>query len=110
MSVFKKGDRFKVKKNDLTGTIEDVCYNPTYGEYDYSVSWDHMLPHHLYSYSERDGLLDWDKIQDSPHSLPKGLTINEVGDVVREGCEHKWVDVGFSYSKMVCKTCNAEQK
>ncbi len=29
--------------------------------------------------------------------------------VVRNGCNHEWVDVGFSYSKMVCKKCDKEK-
>ena len=51
--------------------------------------------------------------------LPKGFSI---GDVISDsdaeawwesanqtGCKHEWVDVGFQFSKLVCRKCNIEK-
>lgn len=37
-------------------------------------------------------------------------TIHLGPDYSKSGCDHKWVDVGFSFTKVVCKHCNMEQK
>ena len=108
MSKFQKGDRFRVKKNGFTGTVDCIDYNSTYGENDIYVQWDHFLPNKLNMYSERDAMLDWDKIE---NSLPRGFTINEAafGDTAKE-CLHSWIEVGFMFSKVVCKNCDMEKK
>lgn len=47
-----------------------------------------------------------------PTGMPNGYTyeIHRGPSLKTDVCDHKWVDVGFAHSKIVCYHCDVEQK
>lgn len=124
MAKFDNGDRFQVKENGLKGTIHRVYRDYTdYGLVEeYEVKWDnyHQTCRNSYMADEIDDL--WDKIadlkndaysqmyaDDQKSSLPYGLYGVLPGENVKKDCEHKWVEVGFTFTKTVCYHCDKEK-
>ena len=126
---FQVKDRFRVIENGLEGIISATSFNSIYQETEYYVTWDSFPNKGQCSYmaSEVDSM--WEKIakikemfktanagsgyisQDT--HLPEGSPwINDNSDfkMPKIECDHKWVEVGFNHTKIVCKHCDVEQK
>jgi len=124
MAKFDNGDRFEVKTNGLKGTIKYVIRDYTdYGMVEeYEVKWDSFSQSFRNSYMADDVDDLWDKIadikndtysqlyaDDAKSNLPYGIYGVMPGDNVKKDCEHKWVEVGFQFTKMVCYHCDKEK-
>lgn len=132
--MFQRGDRFKVKKNGLRGTIDavDSYYDSDEEIHEYHVIWDHA-PGHSYSYMHSDVKDRWEKIDsiadqqavgldyapaDTNDRFPRGINSLSPefidsgvmpGESIKQGCDHKWVEVGFMHTKTVCYHCDMEK-
>lgn len=101
MAKFKAGDKFKAKDTGHTGTVQGVSYDYSSNTDDYRIEWDHVPGVHYYQAHDVD--TDWEKII----SLPTGASPYTWDYKV--GCDHEWVDVGFHFTKMVCKKCDKDK-
>lgn len=90
----------------------------------YTVVWDEDAPLST-PYNQLDADNEWELIMNATNSfkytvppdvncksnLPPGFSVKQ--DTHRPysvGCDHKWVDVGFNHSKIVCFSCNKEKE
>lgn len=116
---FKPGDRFYVKENGLKGMIVTTSFNSIHQVSEYIVLWESRSQEESYSIDDCDPLWEMDKqcpmVQAVTMRLPQALDsipiiINTSGPikVVCNG-HHTWVEVGFHFTKMVCKYCDTEQ-
>lgn len=114
-TMMSAGDRFKCNdENGHTGTIQSCSYNSIFGEWEYYVKWDHIAT--TYSYTVNDVKDLWEKISEIKDSVDSGIygvdPSSPMGDkqyVNPLYCNHKWVDVGFRHSKVVCSICDTEK-
>lgn len=116
MAKFVSGDRFLVSQSGAMGTVESLSYNALYGYTEYFVRWD-SSPSHMGSFVAHEVDSLWEKIEtDLKNSgiLPTGnynvgsiYTEKEDYNCFRDG--HAWVDVGFHFTKIVCKHCDKEK-
>lgn len=133
--MFQANDRFRVKDSGLEGTINAVSFNSIYQETEYYVTWD-AFPEKgqcCHTASNVDSI--WEKVTELKKALDAGGYngdpgigyINQDPDIlprsranpnwkwgdeyeVKKECDHKWVEIGFMHTKMVCKHCDIEQK
>lgn len=120
----KANDRFEVKENGLTGTVNGVSFNSIQQEWEYYVTWDSFPNKGQQCYMVNDVKDLWQKLDDIAGALPQGY-VNQDPDwkgqsrpnplsspVFKDktSCEHKWVEVGFTHTKTVCYHCDAEKQ
>lgn len=131
--MFQANDRFRVKDSGLEGTVNAVSFNSIYQETEYYVTWDAFPEKGQCCYTASNADSIWEKMADlqkaleagnytgadpgpgyanqDPDFLPPGQKANPWFDPsVKKACEHKWVEVGFHRTIMVCKYCDIEQK
>lgn len=129
--AFKSGDRFRSKDTGLEGFIEAVSFNSVFQYYEYYVRWDGFPNQtHIYICDQVDTI--WEKIPNNTVPIlssgrkPSDLSFEDFRGVAdwhapeydptpaetKPNCNsgHTWVDVGFSFSKIVCKYCDLEKK
>ena len=134
---FEVGDRVREINGPYAGVIEAISFNGVYQVYEYVVRWDDGG---LSSYEEASGdtllALDNVTIQLPPgvsgyshtfhrgHPDPDGAKRNldsmasmfgvpmdaPPSEASKQGCQHKWVEVGFMHTKTVCYHCDQEKR
>lgn len=124
---FKTGDTVKVIENGLLkAIIVKTSFNNVPYYADYLVKWEGVSglfngPTHSYSASDVDDL--WEKVAEDLAASSSGartITLPEGkgNDLLekwnhtyrpKKDCEHKWVEVSFAHSTMVCFHCNIEK-
>lgn len=116
----KSNDRIETDSGQ-TGTIKGVSFNSIEQEWEYYVLWDAFPEKGECNYKVDDVKDLWQKIDDIAEALPRGY-VNQDPDAVfknqylgefpkeKKECDHKWVDIGFTRSKIICKICDMEQK
>ncbi len=111
---FQAGDSFEVKENSLKGTIKGICFNSILQCTDYVVQWEGRQTEETYPVDECDPI--WEltsrnifiKVPQALDFIP--ITIDTSGPItVNCNGHHTWVEVGFHFTKMVCKYCDVEQ-
>ena len=132
---FQANDRFRVKENGLEGIVNAVSFNSIYQETEYYVTWDSFPNKGQVCYMATDVDSIWEKMaklkealeaaepnrgyvsQDGDtYHLPNGGTLigmnrpSNENTTSKQLCDHKWVEVGFHHTKVVCKFCDVEQK
>jgi hypothetical protein len=118
-----KGDRFIVNENGLTGKVD---YVSTASDHIW-VTWDSFPDKGPIPYAMSDAFAIWTKIDehgneigvdyapaDTNDKLPKSSTWNPFYGYMppeeeKKGCDHKWVEVGFTHTKIVCYHCDMEK-
>lgn len=124
MAKFDNGDRIQVRDNGLTGTIWAVVRDYSDGGVteEYEVKWDHF-PNTTSNYMASDTDDLWDligQIKGDQEAKDVKLPVSEESyqywygipqDKVKfpKECEHKWVEVGFTFTKTVCYHCDKEK-
>lgn len=127
MYKFQPNDQFEVKENGLRGLISAVSFNSIHQEEEYYVIWDAFPDKGEICYMAADVGDLWAKIgeiadatEDWNGYLPNGVykvdesysekckKVEPEGMKTKE-CEHKWVEVGFTHTKEVCKFCDTEK-
>lgn len=132
-TIFKAKDRFKVKDTGATGTVVAPSFNSIYQRTEYYILWDSNIAQGVCCYPEDDVKDIWEKIgslDDVNHcmSLPTSL-LNEISKafggptitlpvgrsdgysykINYRGCDHKWVEAGFTSSKIACYNCGIDK-
>lgn len=126
--MFESGDRFRVKERGHTGKVirtmglfdaNGNCVNGSYG-----VVWDSFPNSGICYYDMSDVKDTWEKVSDSQQigvdyvpanvndRLPTGMYPFigiDPAFAPKPECDHKWVEVGFTFSKIVCKHCDKEK-
>lgn len=108
---FSKGDRIRSKDTGLEAEITGVVVHPFLLINQYHVVWD-GFPSAMVTYVADDVDSLWDLVSKNitvklPHAIdfiPLSLDFNNI----KSSCDHKWVEVSFAHSKMVCFHCDAE--
>lgn len=124
MALFRPGDRIRVKDGDQhAGLIEALSYNSMYGNWEYYVRWDNF-PKTSYAYIADDSDQLWEKLNSLNNSVDSDADMTGLygtgmpayvppklsnGKVDPMFCSHKWVDVGFHFTKIVCAHCDKEK-
>lgn len=126
---FKTGDRIRVKDRGHEGLIAGVSFNSIHQETEYYVIWDHFQKCGQVCYNASDVGDMWQQIGnlkdaieadavgkgyvDQDGELPKGNDIYRYKVQYtyedKKECDHKWVEVGFNHSKIVCYHCDKEK-
>lgn len=103
MAKFKAGDRIRVIDNDKTGEILEVDYDWITHQDEYTVIWDAFMHTGSCIYPSRAADVAWEL--ETPRS---GVTRLSAGSnsIMNQGCQHEWVDIGFNFSKIICKKCD----
>lgn len=118
---FKVGDRFKVKEEyselQMTGTVTGTSFNSIHQTDEYVVLWDtnRTVPE-TYSVDECDRMWNYEcpvvtiRASHGIDFLVTNITIDTVGPVkIQCNGHHQWVEVGFHFTKEVCKHCDVER-
>ena len=124
---FNTGDRFKVIASGLRGRIANAGFCSIFRLEEYTVVWD-SSPHMrtVYLANDCDDLWDFDVCPVIETNLPQGndpffrmyggdqedRSTPKAQAPEEENCHihgHKWVEVGFHFTKTICKRCDKEQ-
>lgn len=111
---FQKHDIFRVSQNGLQGEIVDISFNSIHQENEYIVKWDHHGRYESYPTNECDPVWElvsrtsYIKGNQSIEFTPIEITMSNSVKVECNGY-HTWIDVGFHFTKEVCKHCNVEK-
>lgn len=100
---FKTGDYFEVPSNGQRGLIRGISFNSIHSYAEYIVEWD-SRPGFESSYLVEDGDALWEFITGPAPFYPHNAHFKEKTRDLP--CTHEWVDVGFQFSRLVCKKCN----
>lgn len=127
-------DRIEVKSNGLKARVVTINHRRVQGFItftEYGVIWDSGGGGQICSYMAHDVDPIWEKLDSIKASqmedegnpgkgytnqdgLPRGLYGFDPAyppyPPLKKECDHKWVDIGFTHSKIVCKHCDMEQK
>jgi len=92
--MIKLGDEYRLKD----GNIVEVLNDNKDGTFDcrHPKEWPYVTYHSIDL---------WDKVEPrGTYTLPEGNAA--FWDSLTKSCPHAWVDVGFHFSKWVCKHCD----
>jgi len=121
---FQVGDRFKVKDEfselGMTGLISGTSFNSIYQRDEYVVRWDNSpLSENTYSTDECDRMWDHEcpvvgfRASQGIDFIPMSITIGGIDytkeQIMCNAYNHDWVEVGFHFTKTVCKRCDVEK-
>lgn len=121
---FHPDDLIQVKENGLKAKVIYTSFNAILQEWEYNIAWETASSLfkgtvHSYAASEVDDI--WEKIGVDTSSGARTITLpegNPYKDLLeqwnntyrpKKECDHKWVEVSFAHSKMVCFHCNMEK-
>ena len=114
---FKAGDSFRVIENNLIGKIVGISFNSVYQQEEYVVKWPNLSYEQTYPVDECDSIWELEPcpVVDVYMKLPTALNHIEIkidmSGPVKVQCNghHTWVDIGFQFTKQVCKYCDVEK-
>jgi len=125
---FQIGDRIQVNDNGSTALIVaiDSSFAPYGITHMYTIIWYSFRDMGECSYAANDVDDMWTKIDnirdaqigieyapaDVNDRLPRGLSsqgLMDPGIEFKKECTHKWVEVGFAHTKIVCYHCDMEK-
>lgn len=132
MTKLSTGDRVVEVTSRYMGVVENVSFNSIFQENEYFIRWDDGGLS-MFTELEAEHKLAKDNGQGHAMTLPPGfqfkvptsgwhnVSVNlsdlSIGSPIShdptdksKSCDHKWVEVGFTHTKMVCYHCDQEQK
>ena len=120
---FKQGDRFKVKDEyselGMTGTVTGTSFNSIYQRDEYVVLWDtNKLSPETYSMEECDRMWNHEcpvvgQVDSRPYWIKEmakeSAAKPETSTVMCQAYGHEWIEVGFQFTKTICKRCDVSK-
>jgi RNAse (barnase) inhibitor barstar len=108
---FNKGDRIRAKDTGLEAEIVGVVVHPFLLITQYQTVWDGFKGA-IVAYNADDVDSLWDLVSTNVVvKLPAAIDfvpLNLDWSGIKSTCDHKWVEVSFAHSKMVCFHCDME--
>lgn len=113
---FQIGDNFRVIENGLLGQIIATSFNSMHQQSEYVVKWTHHAREESYPVDECDPCWELEsrtvyiKIPQAIDFIMTDIKIDTSGPIkVQCNGHHTWVEVGFHFTKEVCKYCDIEK-
>jgi len=111
---FQVGDEFRVIENGLTGKIVGTSFNSVFQQQEYVVKWPQHPREESYPVDECDPCWEltsrtaYIKVPQSIDFIPMDIKVSGPIKVECNG-HHTWVEVGFHFTKEVCRYCDIEK-
>lgn len=116
MKKFQAGDTFIAVVTGVQGKVKAVSFNSIHQVEEYIVQW-RDRPGEEFAYSCEECDSEWRLLQRPPQYV--GWMAQDSHDIkiqtggpVKVQCNghHHWIEIGFNFTKEVCKYCDTEKK